>query len=271
MRAAAESLERWVQGRPIGPLDGAPIALKENIDVAGLPCTAGTEAFRQRIPDRDAAAYRRLRGAGAVLLGKLNMHEGAFGGSTDKKAYGRCINPLKVGFTAGGSSGGSGAAVAAGLCVAALGTDTMGSIRVPASYCGIFGFKPTNGAISTEGVIPLSFTLDTVGPMARCAIDIVAVTEILIPWSTRPCSHTAIGWQGIRVGHPRQLQLIDLQPQSNCGVRSSSGDDRGKRCGEHNFRFPSLGAEQSTTGGASRIGSGGFSLLGAAIGRRAIR
>lgn len=209
--AAGQSRDRWAQGRAIGALDGIPVALKDNIDVAGLPCTAGVEAFRHRIPVLDAPVYRRLHESGAILLGKLNMHEGALGGTTDNPAYGRCINPLMPGHTPGGSSGGSGAAVAASLCVAALGTDTMGSVRVPASYCGVYGFKPSNGAISTQGVVPLSFTLDTVGPLARCAADVALVAAALLQPGNRLAVHPVSGWQGLRVGRPRQLDSVSLQ------------------------------------------------------------
>ena len=116
---AQESRRRFTEGRPLGPLDGIPIGIKDNINVAGLPCTAGTAAFRTRIPEHDARAVTRLKQGGAVLLGKLNMHEGALGATTDNLMYGRCINPLRPGYTPGGSSGGSAAAVAAGFCAAA--------------------------------------------------------------------------------------------------------------------------------------------------------
>jgi Asp-tRNA(Asn)/Glu-tRNA(Gln) amidotransferase A subunit family amidase len=213
LSAAASSRRRWHQGRPLGAVDGVPIALKDNIDVAGMPCTAGTEAFRRRMPNEDAPAYSRLCNAGMVLLGKLNMHEGAMGGTTDNPSYGRCMNPLMPGHTPGGSSGGSGAAVAAGLCTAALGTDTMGSIRVPASYCGVYGFKPSNGAISMKGVVPLSFTLDTLGPLARSAKDLNIVTSALLEPSIRLPAAAVSGWRGLRIGRPLQLKSIAAQAQ----------------------------------------------------------
>ena len=122
---AQASRERFQAGRPLGPLDGIPIAIKDNVDVAGLACTAGSAALRDRIPAHDAPAAARLRAVGSVLLGKLNMHEGALGATTDNEAFGRCINPLHAGHTPGGSSGGSGAAVAAGLCSVAVGSDTI--------------------------------------------------------------------------------------------------------------------------------------------------
>lgn len=207
---ARASQARWRAGRPLGLLDGVPVGLKDNIDVAGLPCTAGTAAYRDRIPAADAPAAARLAAAGAVLLGKLNMHEGALGATTDNPVYGRAGNPLAQGLTPGGSSGGSGAAVAAGLCVAALGTDTMGSVRVPAAYCGVFGFKPSAGAVSTDGVVPLSATLDAVGPIARSARDTAIVAATLLGQATPPAG-AAPTWRGLRIGRPRQLAEVALE------------------------------------------------------------
>jgi Asp-tRNA(Asn)/Glu-tRNA(Gln) amidotransferase A subunit family amidase len=209
---AGASRWRWERNQPLGMLDGVPIAIKDNIDVAGLPCTAGVAAFRQRVPRQDAAIVTSLRQHGAVMLGKLNMHEGAFGATTDNPVYGRCINPVRPGYTPGGSSGGSGAAVAAGLCVAALGTDTMGSVRVPAAYCGVFGFKPTNDMVSTEGVVPLSHTLDTVGILTRSAADMAIMGMALMRSSSSASAASPTSLAGLRVGVPRQLAQIDMQP-----------------------------------------------------------
>lgn len=172
---AAESDARRAAGTSLGPLDGVPIALKDNIDVAGVPTTGGIEAYRQSVPTQDANVVRRLRAGGAVILGKLNLHEGAHGATTANEAYGYCQNPHKPGYTPGGSSGGAGAALAAGLCAGALGTDTLGSVRIPASFCGIAGLKPTYGLVSTRGVMPLAYTLDHVGPMARSVTDLAVL------------------------------------------------------------------------------------------------
>lgn len=177
--AAAASAARWAEGRPRSPLDGVPVGVKANIAVAGLPWHAGIAAYRDRIAQADADCVRRLRDAGAVILGTLNLHEGALGATTDNPAFGRCENPHRPGFTPGGSSGGSGAAVAAGLCAAALGTDTMGSVRIPSAYCGVFGLKPARGAVSTAGLVPLSWTLDTVGPHARSVEDCLGLFAVL--------------------------------------------------------------------------------------------
>jgi aspartyl-tRNA(Asn)/glutamyl-tRNA(Gln) amidotransferase subunit A len=181
LAAAAQSDARAIAGERLGALDGAPIAIKDNIDVAGLPTTAGVGAWRGRMATQDADCVARLKAAGAIILGKLNMHEAALGATNDNPFYGRCQNPYKPGFTPGGSSGGSGAAVAASLCAAALGTDTMGSVRIPAGYCGVFGLKPSNGALSNAGVTPLARRLDCVGPLARSVDDLKLLWAALAP------------------------------------------------------------------------------------------
>lgn len=179
LAAAGEADLRLDKGQGLGALDGVPIAVKDNIAVAGLPMTCGVEARRNSVAAEDAFCVTLLREQGAVILGTLNMHEGALGATTDNVAYGRCINPWRDGFTPGGSSGGSGSAVAAGLCAAALGTDTMGSVRIPAAYCGVFGFKPSYGRISSAGLGHLSWTLDHIGPLARRAEDLRALMACL--------------------------------------------------------------------------------------------
>lgn len=150
-----------------GPLAGVTIGVKANIAVRGLPWTAGMALHRERIAQRDAEAVRRLRAAGAIILGTLNMEEAALGTVTNNPWFGAVQNPHRAGFAAGGSSGGSAAAVAAGLCDAALGTDTMGSIRIPAAFCGVYGFKPANRAVSQEGLELAEPALDVIGPLAR--------------------------------------------------------------------------------------------------------
>jgi len=176
-KAAAASTERFSLGRPLSILDGIPVALKDNIDVAGLPTTNGAAVGRRA--DGDADIVSRLRASGAVVIGKLNMHEGALGATTDNPHHGPTQNPWRHGFTPGGSSGGCAAAVAAGLVKAAIGTDTLGSVRIPAAYCGIVGFKPTKGVFDMMGIAPLSPSLDQVGPLCRDIDDIGAVMAVL--------------------------------------------------------------------------------------------
>lgn len=149
-----------------GSLSGLCAAIKCNIAVQGLPFSAGIAGFEYRMPDADAFVVARLRAAGAQILGVVNMEEAALGATTNNPHFGRCENPLKIGYTPGGSSGGSAAAVAAGMADFALGTDTMGSCRIPAAYCGVVGFKPTYGRTSLDGVEPLAARLDHVGILA---------------------------------------------------------------------------------------------------------
>lgn len=155
-----------------GPLFGVPIVLKDNIDVAAMPATAGIKAYAKNIPGRDAPLVANLRKGGAIILGKTTLHEGALGATNDNPFSGRTHNPLRHGYTPGGSSGGSAAAVAAGFAPLAIGSDTLGSVRVPAAYCGICGLKPTNGALSNVGMAPLADHLDTAGPMAPSIEDL---------------------------------------------------------------------------------------------------
>lgn len=149
-----------------GPLAGLRVGVKSNIMVKGLPWTGGMGLYRDRIASRDAEVVARLRAAGAAILGTVNMHEAALGAHTDNAFYGRTHNPHRHDYTPGGSSGGSGAAVAAGLCDLALGTDTLGSVRIPAAYCGVYGLKPTQGAVSNDGLAFLEPELDAIGPLA---------------------------------------------------------------------------------------------------------
>ncbi|MGI9362663.1 MAG: amidase, partial [Parasphingorhabdus sp.] len=162
-----------------GPLEGVTIGVKANIAVAGLPWSSGIEAFRDRIAERDAESVKRLRDAGAVIIGSLNMEEAALGAKTDNPFYGPTHNPHRIGYTPGGSSGGSGAAVAAGLCDAALGTDTMGSVRIPAAYCGVYGLKPTRGAVSQDGLELVDSWLDSIGPLARSLELMESLTHVI--------------------------------------------------------------------------------------------
>jgi aspartyl-tRNA(Asn)/glutamyl-tRNA(Gln) amidotransferase subunit A len=166
-------------GRLRGPLHGIPIALKDNIDTAGVRTTAASAVFDDRIPAEDAEVARRLAAAGAVVVGKANLHEFAMGGSSATSYYGPVRNPWALERNPGGSSGGSAAAVATDLCFGALGTDTGGSIRTPASYCSVVGLKPTYGLVSIRGIIPLVLSLDHCGPLTRTVRDAAMMLNVL--------------------------------------------------------------------------------------------
>ncbi len=166
-------------GRYRGPLHGVPIALKDNIDTAGIRTTAASAVFDDRVPTEDAEVARRLKAAGAVLLGKLNLHEFAFGGTSATSYFGPVRNPWNLARNSGGSSGGSAAAISADLCFGALGTDTGGSIRTPASFCSIVGFKPTYGLVSIRGIVPLVVSRDHCGPMTKTVEDAAILLNAL--------------------------------------------------------------------------------------------
>jgi aspartyl-tRNA(Asn)/glutamyl-tRNA(Gln) amidotransferase subunit A len=187
--AARASDARRAGGKALGPLDGIPLAIKDNIAIAGVPTTDGTRAFANRIAVADATVITRLRAAGAVIIGTLNMHEGALGATTDNPFWGLCDNPAAPGHTPGGSSGGSAAAIAAGIVPVTLGSDTMGSVRIPAAYCGLWGLKPTRGLIPVTGLSHLSWTLDSIGPLTTSAADLALLTIVLAgPDDTDPDS-----------------------------------------------------------------------------------
>jgi aspartyl-tRNA(Asn)/glutamyl-tRNA(Gln) amidotransferase subunit A len=164
-----------LKGEIRGPLHGIPIAVKDMIQTRGIPTTAGSKVLEHWIPDEDAAVITRLKKAGAILIGKANMHEFAMGATSENPHYGTVRNPWDQSKIAGGSSGGSAVAVAAGMSTAALGSDTAGSIRLPSALCGIVGFKPTYGSVSRHGTIPFSWSLDHIGPMARTVKDAALV------------------------------------------------------------------------------------------------
>lgn len=168
-----------VRGEWKGPLHGVPLAVKDLAETAGVRTTAASAVLKDYVPATDAEVIRRLKAAGAVLLGKLNLHEFAYGGSGVIGHFGPARNPWNTAHITGGSSSGSAAAVAGGLCYGAIGTDTAGSIRLPSAYCGLTGHKPTYGLVSTRGIIPLSWSLDHVGPIARTAADAAIMLQAI--------------------------------------------------------------------------------------------
>lgn len=162
-----------------GPLHGIPIGVKDNIDTAGIRTTAASAVFADRVPTVDAEVITRLKAAGAIIIGKLNMHEFAKGTTSAISHFGPVRNPWNTDYIAGGSSGGNAAAIAAGLCLGSVGTDTGGSVRIPASCCGISGFKPTYDVVSTQGIVFISRSFDHVGPMCRTAYDDALMLEAM--------------------------------------------------------------------------------------------
>jgi aspartyl-tRNA(Asn)/glutamyl-tRNA(Gln) amidotransferase subunit A len=208
-------------GKWRGPLHGIPLALKDLVDTESVRTTAASALFKDRIPAEDAEVVRRLKNAGAVLLGKQNLHEFAYGGSSMISYYGEVHNPWNPACIAGGSSGGSAAAVAAGLCYGAIGTDTAGSVREPAALCGIVGLKPTYGRVSLRGVIPLSLSLDHVGPITRTVSDAAAMLQVISGYDAqdRSCADMPVpNYPGkhaeelrpVRIGVPRKFFFEDL-------------------------------------------------------------
>jgi len=215
-RAEARERERELDaGRDRGPLHGIPIALKDLYDTAGVRTTAGSAFLRDDVPVSDAEPVHRLRESGIVLLGKTSLHEWAYGVTNDNPHFGPVRNPYDLERIPGGSSGGSAAALATGMCAASLGTDTGGSIRIPASLCGIVGLKPTSGRVSVRGVIPLSWTLDHAGPMTRTVRDAAIVLDAIAGYDrddpssvdrpvTDSLAHIEDGVRGITLGLPRE-------------------------------------------------------------------
>jgi len=179
-RAQARDADRQIAaGRSRGPLHGIPISLKDLFDLRATPTTAASNVRRHYVATHDAPCVARLREAGAVFVGKTNLHEFAFGTTNEDSAFGPARHPSDPSRSPGGSSGGSGASVADGMCCASMGTDTGGSIRIPSAICGLVGLKPTFGELSTAGVVPLSMTLDHIGPMCRSVDDARIMYDVL--------------------------------------------------------------------------------------------
>jgi aspartyl-tRNA(Asn)/glutamyl-tRNA(Gln) amidotransferase subunit A len=219
--AAHQAEKEIAAGRSRGPLHGVPIAIKDIIDIAGLPTTCHSKILVDNVAHADAHVIRALRAAGAILIGKLSLHEFAFGGPSKELPFPFARNPWNLDCHPGGSSSGSGAALAAGLVPLALGTDTGGSIRNPAGVCGLAGLKPTYGLVSRRGVFPLAFTLDHVGPLARSVADIALTLDAIAGHDADDPGSAAVsgkrygidlarGIRGLRVGYVRHFHETDL-------------------------------------------------------------
>ncbi len=234
-RVAAKKAESEIQaGRYLGPLHGIPIGLKDLYYTQGILTTVGSKIMRDFVPDYDAAVVESFQEAGAILMGKLQMHEFALGATSENPHHGPARNPWNIGRITGGSSGGSGAAVAAGQCMAALGSDTGGSVRIPAGACGIVGLKPTYGLVSRHGVFPLSHSLDTVGPMARTVRDTAITLNAIAGHDSRDLSSAARprqdytvgldnGVRGLRVGVPQEYFYDSIDDEITDAIKAVAG------------------------------------------------
>ncbi len=232
--AAARQAERDIQsGGYRGPLHGIPIGLKDLYYTRDVRTTIGSKIMRDFVPGYDATVTERFREAGAIIIGKLQMHEFALGATSENPHYGPARNPWNTDCVTGGSSGGSGAAVAAGQCMGALGSDTGGSIRIPASLCGIVGLKPTFGRISRHGVYPLSFSLDTVGPMTRTVLDSALIMNAIAGHDPRDPSSANVPSEdftaqvgrdirGLRVGVPQEFFYDVIDPEVKDAVSKAA-------------------------------------------------
>jgi len=231
--AMADAADARIQaGRRRGPLDGVPLALKDAFNQLGTETTAGSKILRGYVSPYDATAVARLKDAGAVLLGKLNMDEFAMGSSTEHSAFGPTHNPWDLSRTPGGSSGGSSAAVAARACFGALGTDTGGSIRQPASHCGVVGLKPTYGRVSRYGVVAYASSLDQVGPLARTVADCALILQAIAGPDPRDATSAARavpdfgaglnqGVAGLTLGVPSEYFVPGMDPEVERAVRAA--------------------------------------------------
>ena len=226
-RAADQELARGVDH---GPLHGIPVAVKDVFETRGVRTTCGSAIFKNHVPERDAAVVEKLRAAGAVLAGKTGMHELAYGITSDNPHFGTIRNPWDVDRIPGGSSGGSGAAVSAGMVFAAMGSDTGGSIRIPAAFCGTVGLKPTTGRVSRYGVMPLDFSLDHMGPLTRSVRDAAVTLQAIAGFDSRDETSSlervppylpepGCSIRELRIGLPQNFYFERLDPDVNAAVQ----------------------------------------------------
>lgn len=217
---AREMDRELASGKDRGPLHGIPIAHKDLIYTKGVRTTSGSKLFEHYVPDHDAVVVQKLDAAGAVMLGKTGLHELAYGISSDNPHFGSIRNPHDRDRIPGGSSGGSGVAVATGMALMATGTDTGGSIRIPASYCGVVGLKPTYGLVDRAGVRPLGLTLDHVGPLTMTVADARVVLDAMADHARRRPAPRNIS--GVRIGLPRNFYFDQVDPEVSASVQAAA-------------------------------------------------
>ncbi len=264
LAAATAAQEEIARGHYRGPLHGIPIALKDLMLTRGIRTTCGSRILRDWVPDADATVAARLSEAGAILLGKLNMHEFAYGPTGVNPHYGTPRNPWDRQRMPGGSSSGSAVAVAAGLCAGALGTDTGGSIRIPAAFCGLVGLKPTYGRVSRAGVIPLAWSLDHVGPMTRTVTDAALLLQVVA--GRDPADPSAVDVpvpdylraiqgeiRGLRLGLPKDLFFERLDPEVRAAVLAAARSLEGMGASVEEVPLP----------GVQHAGSASFAIIAA--------
>jgi aspartyl-tRNA(Asn)/glutamyl-tRNA(Gln) amidotransferase subunit A len=241
------------RGHDRGPLHGIPVALKDVFSTRGVRTTCGSRIFAEYVPDHDAAVVEKLEAAGAVIVGKTNLHELAYGVTSDNPHYGAVHNPWAPERVAGGSSGGSAAAVAAGMVFMAMGSDTGGSIRIPASFCGTVGLKPAYGRVSRYGVLPLDFSLDHMGPLARSARDAALALEAIAGHDPRDPSSSRrpverylpeqeVSIRNMRIGLPERFYLENADPEVAEAVRRMAAIAEGLGARVVQVRLPDVAA-----------------------------
>jgi aspartyl-tRNA(Asn)/glutamyl-tRNA(Gln) amidotransferase subunit A len=251
----AAAAETWLEAGLLPAAGGAIVSVKDNIDTSGLRTTMGSSFFADHVPNEDAIVVQRLRRAGCVIIGKANLHEFAFGGTTQNPHHGAARNPWNPDAIPGGSSGGSGSTVAAGMCEVSLGTDTGGSIRIPAALNGVVGLRPSVGRVPNTGSFPVSAAFDTIGPLARSVAEAAAVYEVIAGYDSADdvsvdcpvesfASRFSRGVSDLRIGVPEDWCLADIDPEIERLVRAALSVLRDLGCRVSNIDLPEAAAIQ---------------------------
>jgi aspartyl-tRNA(Asn)/glutamyl-tRNA(Gln) amidotransferase subunit A len=278
MASARRAEDEIAHGTYRGALHGVPVGLKDLFDLAGVPTTFGSTIMRDYVPNEDATVTRRLKEAGAIIFGKQNLHEFAFGTTSENPHYGAVRNPWQLDRVPGGSSGGTAAAIVAGLTPAGLGSDTGGSIRIPAAFCGCVGIKPTYGRVSRAGALPLAWSLDHVGPLGRTVYDCAFVLQVIAGADPRDPSAADVpvpdytrdleaGVAGLKLGVPREYYFDVVDPTVAALVRDAIAELEGQGAFVDEVSLPHLHHAQSA--GIAIMSSEGASWHGSWLHERA--